>query len=298
MSTLERLHAFVYGRRFNLFITCAILTAGVVVGAQTYPWMTQQFGGLLRALELTIVVIFVLEAALKILSEGRRPWRYFKDGWNIFDFSIVVLCLLPFDASFVSVLRLARILRVLKLVRALPKLQVLAGALIKSIPSMAYVGLLLTLLFYVYAVSATFLFGDNDPIHFDSLQLSMVSLFRVVTLEDWTDIMYIQMYGCDQYGYEGHLAALCTAPAAYPVFGALFFISFVLMGTMIILNLFIGVILSGMEEAQREAEHEERIRSQGELAPSMEDELLLLEQKLDELKAHLHRVQVRSRKQL
>ena len=88
----------------------------------------------------------------------------------------------------------------LKLVRALPKLQILVSALLKSLPSMGYVGLLLGLLFYIYSVAGVFLFGNNDPLHFDNIWIAMLSLFRVVTGEDWTDVMYIQMYGCEQYG--------------------------------------------------------------------------------------------------
>ena len=149
-----------------------------------------------------------------------------------------------------TVLRLLRLLRVLKLVKALPKLQILVSALLKSIPSMGYVTLLLFLLFYVYAVSAVFLFGHNDPLHFGDLETAMLSLFRVVTLEDWTDIMYINMYGCDRYGYTAKSIVACTNPEANPLLASLFFVSFVLIGTMIILNLFIGVIMTGMEEAQ------------------------------------------------
>ena len=131
------------------------------------------------------------------------------------------------------------------------------SALLKSIPSMGYVALLLSLLFYVYSVAAVFLFGANDPVHFESLPLAMLSLFRVVTGEDWTDIMYIAMYGCADYGYGG-MEELCTQSQGYPVFGALFFVSFMLLGAMVILNLFIGVIMGGMDEAKKETELEAR----------------------------------------
>lgn len=251
-SLVGAMSAIANSAKFQNFVTLVILFAGVVVGTQTYPSMMEKYGGLLSTLDSIILGVFVVEIVIKIGAEGGRPWRYFTDPWNVFDFLIVVLCFMPVNASFVTVLRLARILRVLKLVRALPKLQILVGALLRSIPSMGYVSLLLAMLFYLYAVSATFIFSANDPIHFEDLQISMLSLFRVVTLEDWTDIMYINMYGCDQYGYGGN-EALCTAPAAAPVFAALFFVSFVLIGTMVIMNLFIGVIMTGMEEAQTEA---------------------------------------------
>ena len=124
---------------------------------------------------------------------------------------------------------------------------------------MAYVSLLLFLLFYIYAVAAVFFFGGNDPVHFDNLEHSMLTMFRVVTLEDWTDVMYINMYGCENYGYDGN-EAMCKASSGYPLLSALFFVSFVLVGTMIFLNLFVGVIMTGMEEARKEMD--ENLNSQ------------------------------------
>lgn len=239
---------------FQNFITAVILLAGVLVGIETYPAVVKRHHDLLHLADLIVLWIFVGEIVVKMAAEGKRPWRYFLDPWNVFDFIIVSACFLPFEGNAVTVLRLLRLLRVLKLVKALPKLQILVGALLKSIPSMVYVSVLLLMLFYVYAVAAVFLFGENDPLHFKSLDIAMLSLFRVVTLEDWTDLMYINMYGCDRYGYDDHSVLACVAPQAQPLVGALFFVSFVLTGTMIILNLFIGVIMSGMDEAQAEAE--------------------------------------------
>jgi len=238
---------------FTQFITGVILLAGVIVGLETYPSIVEDWSGALHFADRLILIIFTVEVAVKMGAEGSKPWRYFRDPWNVFDFLIVFAAYMPIDAQFITVLRLARVLRVLKLVRALPKLQIIVSALLKSIPSMGYVSLLLLLLFYLFAVTGTFLFGENDPVHFRNLQLSMLTLFRVVTLEDWTDVMYIQMYGCEGYGYGG-MEHLCTNSTAHPLFGAGFFVTFVLIGTMIVLNLFVGVIMSGMEEAQREQE--------------------------------------------
>ena len=218
-------------------------------------------------------------------AEGSKPWNYFRDPWNVFDFSIVAVCFMPFDAQYVAVLRLLRLLRVLKLVRTLPRLQILVSTLLKAIPSMGYVSLLLFMLFYVYAVSAVFLFKDNDPVHFDNLPLAMLSLFRVVTAEDWTDVMYIQMYGCDNYGYTG-IEDLCTAPQAYPIFGALFFVSFMLIGAMVILNLFIGVIMNSMDESEKEQQIAKRVRAMNSAdggPRSIETDLENLREQMDAL---------------
>ena len=173
--------------------------AGLVIGAQTYKDFAQENERLLHFLDRAILVIFTFEALIKILAEGNRPFNYFRNPWNVFDFAIVAACLLePFlhiGGAFLPILRLARILRALRLITAIPKLQLLVTCLLKSLPSMFYVSILLFLLFYVYGAMAVFLFGENDPIHFRNLQTSVLSLFRVVTLEDWTDVMYINMYG-------------------------------------------------------------------------------------------------------
>ena len=237
-------------KSFNYTITLTILFAGILIGLETYPSLVENYYITFDILENVILIIFILEIIIKVLKEAKQPWKYFYDGWNVFDFTIVVSVFLPFGGSSMAVLRLLRLLRVLRLVKTLPKLQLLVNALMKTITSMGYITLLLLLLFYIYAVAGVTFFNSNDPIHFRDIQTAMLSLFRVVTLEDWTDIMYINMYGCDQYGYD-NLKDLCKNPNSSPLGAALFFVSFVLLGIMIILNLFIGVILTRMEEAKQ-----------------------------------------------
>ena len=165
---------------------------------------------------------------------------------------------------------------------------------------MGYVSLLLLLVFYVYAVAAVFLFGQNDPFRFGTLQVALVTLFQVATAEDWSTTLYTQMYGCAQAGYEGR-EALCTHPTAYPVIAPAYFISFILMGTMIILNLFIGVIMNGMAEAQAEAdelEEKERILKGEHSEPTLDQELVQLETQLatlqDQVRVIARRAALRS----
>jgi len=236
---------------FQNLVTIAILVAGVLVGIATYSEFSQKHDGILSFMNQIILGIFIIEVIVKIIAEGKQPWNYFKDSWNVFDFVIVAAAFMPFGGSSIAILRLLRLLRVLKLVKALPKLQMLVGALLKSIPSMTYVSILLFLLFYIYAVAGVFFFSTNDPIHFADLQTSMLSLFRIVTLEDWTDIMYINMYGCENYGYGDNMDQ-CVNSTAQSALSISFFVSFVLIGTMIFLNLFIGVIMNGMDEAKAE----------------------------------------------
>ena len=249
--------SIVNSKIFQRLILVTILLAGVVVGVQTYKAFAREHAIVLNTLDSLILGIFVIEAVIKILAEGNRPQNYFRNPWNIFDFIIVVACLLGpvinLGADFLPVLRLARILRVLRLVSAIPKLQLLVSCLLRSLPSMFYVSILLFLLFYIYGTMAVFLFAENDPIHFRNLQTSILSLFRVVTLEDWTDVMYINMYGSENYGYSSNdLAKWTPISSSSPLGGAIFFVSFVLIGTMIVLNLVIGVIMNSMDESNAE----------------------------------------------
>lgn len=159
--------------------------------------------------------------------------------------------------------------------------------------SIGYISILLFLLFYLYSVTGTFLFGGNDPLHFGSLQKSLLTLFGTVTLEGWVDLMYVQIFGCDKWGYEG-IEALCTAPKGQPVIGPLFFVSFILVGTMIILNLFIGVIMNGMDEARKEAEEQTAKRAR-ETPPvlagrGLEENILAMQAMLEDLRQRLEEV--------
>ena len=267
---------------FQNGVTIAIIIAGILVGMATYTEFAERNESILELLNMVVLIIFIIEVVVKIIAEIPKPWLYFKDAWNVFDFIIVAAAFLPFGGSSIAILRLLRLLRVLKLIKALPKLQMLVGALLKSIPSMGYVSILLLLLFYIYAVARVFFFGENDPIHFADLQTSMLSLFRVVTLEDWTDIMYINMFGCENYGYDGNMD-VCTMSQANPAGSVFFFVSFVLVGTMIFLNLFIGVIMNGMDEAR--AEMAEADKEEQRLAGIKVDQISVddLEKKLEEM---------------
>ena len=204
-----------------------ICVAGLLVGIQTYPDAVVATGGActpagsddcdggaLAAVDWGILVIFTCEALLKIVAEHSRPWRYFFSAWNVFDFFIVAMCYVP-GAGFAAVLRLLRLLRVLKLVKQLPQLQMIVGGLLNGLTSIGYISLLLALVFYLYGVLGIILFRENDPWHFSTLDIAMLSLFRCATMEDWTDVMYTNMYGCDLYGYdlwETMADDLCTQP--------------------------------------------------------------------------------------
>ncbi|AOS43999.1 Ion transport protein [Lacunisphaera limnophila] len=229
-------HRLVAHRVFQGFIIGVILLAGVLAGVETDPALVTAWSPWLHWLNRAILAVFTLEILLKLTACGREPRRYFADGWNVFDCLIVALCFLPAAGPFAAVLRLSRVLRLLRLVSALPKLQLLVGALLKSLSAMGYVSLLLALMFYVYAVAGVHLFGQADPADFGSLPAALFTLFRVVTLDNWGD------------AFE----RVATAVPGLVV--TLYFVTFIVLGTMIILNLFIGIVMNSMAEMHRELE--------------------------------------------
>jgi voltage-gated sodium channel len=270
---------------FNHFILVLIVLSSVLVGIETYSVGTA-IGSVVNLLQDVILWIFVCEQVLKIAACGRRPWEYFREGWNLFDFTIVLICFLPLDAQFATVFRLARLLRTLRMVTILPRLQVLVGALLRSVPSLGYIGVLLGLHFYVYAVAGTFLFRHNDPIRFGSLHYSTLTLFQVLTLEGWNDVLATQYNGSDiEYSDPWkEISAGDRMSKAQPLVAAVYFVSFIMLGTMIMLNLFTGVIISSMEEAQAEQAEEvreEHLKKKGFL--TLHDELALLSGQLHNL---------------
>jgi voltage-gated sodium channel len=172
------------------------------------------------------------------------------------------------------VFRMARLLRALRLFTILPRLQILISALLKSIPSLGYVGILLLLHFYIFAVMGTFLFRENDPVRFGNLQHSMTTLFQVVTLEGWNDVFHTQLYGSDVMyddGWKTLPEASGRVSQPHPYAAPAFFISFIMLGTMIMLNLFTGVIIGSMEEA--------RDQGSGQMADDVEERIKELEDK-------------------
>jgi len=226
----------VHHRAFGGLVVAAILLAGVLAGMETSPELLARHAGWFTWLDRLVMAVFTAEIGLRLLACAPRPLAYFRDGWNVFDFIVLVLCYLPASGPFAAVLRLARLLRLVRLIHALPRLQLLVGALLRSLSGLGYVTLLLLLLFYVYAVAGVHLFRVADPVDFGSLPAALLTLFRVVTLDNWGDIF---------------TRVLAGAPG---VVTTLYFVTFIVLGTMIFLNLFIGIIMNSMAETHRELE--------------------------------------------
>lgn len=283
---------------FQNFIIVVILSAGVLVGLETYPEISEKYHKALAIGDKLILIIFILEIVLKMMALAPKPLAFFKDPWNCFDFLIVAVCLIPGLPGFGPVLRLIRLLRVLRLLAVVPKLQLLVSALLRSLPSMFYVTILLGLLFYIYAVAGVILFGKNDPIHFGDIGIALLSLFRIVTLEDWTDVMYLQYYGSAHYeGYNVTADIIGKheyESKAMPLVAVIYFVSFVLVGTMVMLNLVIGVIINGMDDARVDAEIEkikdaERALGGGE-SLKVENQITMLTKQIKELEGAVSRL--------
>lgn len=278
-------------RRFRHAVTGLIVLAALAVGLETYPAITERVGPALDRMDRVIIALFTLEIVLRIGAYGRTPWRFFRDPWNLFDFVIVALCLMPADSQSAAALRLVRVVRALRLLTAIPQLQLIIGALLRSLSSIGYIGLLLFLLFYIYAVIGTALFAGNDPANFGSLHQAALSLFRTITLEDWTDLMYSQIHGTDVYPSQVE-PGIGPHPQAMPIGAVLYFGSFVLIGTMIVLNLFIGVVINSLTEAQRQQaadalrEAGQQADLEGQLA-DIQHELSRLTDRLSELRQRL-----------
>lgn len=248
---------------FDKFIIGLILLNGVILGLETSKTITENFGFWLELFSDLVLLVFMLEAVMKIIAVAPKFKLYFGSGWNLFDFSVVVLSLLPDTGEFAMIARLARLLRVMRLISTIPELRLIVTTLMRSLPGMMHVVLLMAVIFYIYAVAGFHLYHEHDPQLWGSLGLSLLTLFRVVTLEDWTDVMY-------------------TAMEMHPL-SWIYFVSFVVVGTFVIINLFIAVVLNNLDEAKQERLEELR-------GPTSKDDLL---KELQQTQAMLQKLQAK-----
>ena len=218
--------------RFEYFIVGLILGNGALLGIETVPNIKEGYAVWLSAGHWVTIGIFIAEAALKMLALAPRSERYFRDNWNVFDFTIIVLSLIPAVGTFAIVARMARLMRLLRLVSAVPELRLIVTTLVRSIPGMLHIVAVMSVLSYIYAILGYEFFHEHDPVHWNNLGTSLLSLFRVVTLEDWTDIMYVAM--------------------ELNSFAWVYFVSYVVLGSFVTINLFIAVVISNLDEAKQE----------------------------------------------
>lgn len=237
---------------FEWGVIGVILLSAVVIGAKTYE-IDPTLGAALHILDVAITLFFLMEILIRMASEESLR-KFFKGFWNIFDFLIVSVSLIPIDESELALLgRLLRIFRVLRLISVIPELRVLINALAIAIPRMGYVVLLMFIIFYIYAAVGSFLFEKINPVLWGDVAIAMLTLFRVATFEDWTDVMYETM---DVYSLSW-----------------IFYLSFIFLTAFVFLNMMIGIVVDGLHE-----EHQRHNRETGndplEHVKAKEDEIL------------------------
>jgi voltage-gated sodium channel len=229
----RRLDAFISSNRVQWVILALIVINAVILGLETSQPVMAAYGGLLHALDKAILVVFVVEIAVRLYV---NRLAFFRDPWSIFDFLVVGIALVPATGQL-SVLRALRVLRVLRVMTIVPSMKRVVGALLGAIPGLSSIALVLLLIYYVFAVIATNLFAASFPDWFGDLGRSFYTLFQVMTLESWS--MGISRPVMEVYPYAWA-----------------FFVPFILIATFSMLNLFIAVIVNAMQTVS-DAEHEE-----------------------------------------
>lgn len=254
VSTPRRtLAIWVESRRVQAFVIAAILLNAIVLGMETSPSTMASFSTILITIDKLCLLIFLIELIIKMFC---YRLHFFRSGWNIFDFLVVGIALVP-GAGIWAVLRSLRVLRVLRLLTAIPSLKKVVAAFIHAIPGLSGVMTVMSIFFYTMGVLATKLFGATHPEWFGTLGASLYTLFQVMTLESWS-------MGIVRPVMETH-------PWAFA-----FFVPFIIIATFTILNLFIGIIVSTMQE----------LSLAPEVLPHTDPELITILERIDtDLKA-------------
>lgn len=222
---IERIRTLVTSRGWEYFIVTIILVNAVILGLMTSQTVMAAVGPLLTAIDEAILAIFVIELTLRIIVFRTR---FFTDPWSLFDLFVVAIAMAPSSREF-GALRALRILRVLRLISVVPSLKRVVGGLIAALPGMASVVVLMALIFYVFSVMATSLYGGSFPDWFGTVGASAYSLFQIMTLESWS------------------MGIVRPVMEVYPN-AWLFFVPFIMVTAFAVLNLFIGIIVSGMQQ--------------------------------------------------
>jgi voltage-gated sodium channel len=227
-NTFENIRS---NKAFELFVIGIIVFSAVMIGAKTYD-VPDYVTRIVVWLDWFITIFFMIEIAIRFLGE-RNKTAFFKSGWNIFDAVIVTISLIPIEDSELAIIgRLIRIFRVLRMVSIIPELRMLLNSLLKALPRLGYVVLLMFIIFYIYAAIGSTFFSEINPVLWGDIAVSLLTLFRVLPFEDWTDVMYETMA---VYGYSW-----------------IFYLSFIFFTAFAFLNMIIGIVVNVLEEEQKE----------------------------------------------
>jgi voltage-gated sodium channel len=259
----QRLKAFIENSTIQRILLALILVNAVILGLETSSEVMTSVGPFLMALDKAILAVFVVELSIRLFV---HRFAFFKDGWNVFDFIVVGIALVPASGPF-AVLRALRVLRVLRVLTFVPSMRKIVGALIKSLNGMLSIAMVLGLVYYVAAVMVTKLFGEAFPDWFGSLGASLYTLFQVMTLESWS------------------MGIARPVMEAFPYAWA-FFIPFILIATFTMLNLFIAVIVNAVQTM-----HDDDIKDELDAEKATQQQLLeqmqQLQQELKELRREM-----------
>lgn len=264
-SLRTRIQAFVELPRFGQFILVLILLNAVLLGMETSATLMAQYGSILLLLDKVLLGVFVVELLLRIFAYRTA---FFKDPWSLFDFAVVAIALIPASGPL-AVLRSLRVLRVLRVLSMVPSMRRVVSALLGSLPGLSSIALVLVLIYYVFAVMATKIFGSAFPEWFGSIGASFYTLFQIMTLESWS--MGIARPVMEQFPYAW-----------------LFFVPFILVATFTMLNLFIAIIVNTMQtfsEEEHALEREQDKRAEQQEQQQLHAELKAIREELQQLRA-------------
>lgn len=253
-------------RPFQRAVIALILLNAVILGLETFPAVMAAAGDALEVANNVIVAIFVAEIALRIYAHGAS---FFRSGWNVFDFFVVAVALVPAGSEY-AVLRILRLLRVLRLLSAVRSMRVVVAAIGAAIPGILSIGGLLVMVVYVFAVSASTLFATDAPAYFGDAFVATASLFRVLVADGWSDIV----------------APLAdTHPWAW-----LFFALYTIVSAFIVLNLFVAVTVDALQRQGAKEDAQQRADASATSSPSgdaLADEVAEISRQLARLEGAL-----------
>ena len=257
MQLHNLLKNFIESRFINIFITLVILINAITLGLETSEELVSKIGNMLIYVDKIALSIFVIELLIKLFV---YRLSFFKSGWNVFDFIIVTIALIPTSGPL-SILRAFRIFRALRLLSMVPSMKKVIQAMFYAIPGIASVGTIIVLIFYISAVLVTNFFGNKFEDWFGSIGESMYSLFQIMTLESWS------------------MGIVRPVMKEYPYAWA-FFVPFILVTTFAVLNLFIGIIVDAMQHQTNEDENKSNKNSK----LNLEKKILSIENEIKEIK--------------
>jgi len=244
------LSRIVYSSAFEIAIAFVILINAISLGLLTMPGLSEDARSTFESLDRYALYIYAVELVLRMISYGKRPWEFFRRGWNIFDFLIVALS--PIFSGQVVVLRLLRLLRLIRIFRFLPEVRVLTVSIIRSVPPLLSMSVLIFLALYIYGMAGVYLFGEQLPESWGNISIALTTLFILLTLENFP--VYLE-------------EAVLISPWALP-----FYLSYIFIVVFTVLNVLIGIVLNAMDEARSENRQKtEKLKQLGDIVDDVDD---------------------------